>query len=180
MAATRIPRLVSFAAAMLVAAGLVSAVARPASALDFGPSYGGHSDGSVFCDHFNHRIVFNYSARAQVQVVAGSGLYDDIAPASHNQVNVTPEWIEVVAYVKPASGGSWAFVGRNRILLDTVNSATVLHASLPATVGAYWKAGFHVRVAYPGGNWSNWFWEPATPSMSYSGSVSAQYGYCFT
>lgn len=179
-ATPRTSRLISFSVATLATVALLCGVARPAGALNFGPNYGGTSEGSIFCDHVGHRIVFTYTAKAQVQVIAGNGLYDDIAPAAHNQVNVTPEWIEVISYVKPASGGNWTILNRSRVLLNTVNTVNVARFSVPAAAGAYWRAGFHVRVAYPGGAWSNWFWEAATPSMSYSGSVAAQYGYCLT
>jgi len=173
-------RVTVLAAAMVVAIAGLFALAQPARAIDFGPSWGGHSEGTIFCDHVGQRIVFSYSARAQVQVVAGDGLYDDIAPASTNKVVVTAEWIEVAAYVKPASGGNWRLVGTRRVLLNSVNTATVMRITLPATPGAYWKAGFTARVAYPGGGWSNAIWEPATAFMSLSGSVSAQYGVCLT
>jgi hypothetical protein len=180
MSAIRTSRIAGLAVALLTAAGLAAAAANPARALDFGPNNGGHGDPSVFCDHVNHRIVFNYTARAQVQVLAGNGLYDDIAPALHNSVNVTNEWIDVAAYAKPAYGGSWELVGRNHVLLNSANTVYVLRFALPRVAGGYWKVGYSARVAYPGTNWSSWVWEPAVPSMSYSGSVAAQYGYCMT
>ena len=177
-ATPRTSRLISFSVATLATVALlcgVAALRRP----QLRPELRRHLGGLIFCDHVGHRIVFTYTAKAQVQVIAGNGLYDDIAPAAHNQVNVTPEWIEVISYVKPASGGSWTILNRSRVLLNTVNTVNVAVLGAPAA-GAYWRAGFHVRVAYPGGAWSNWFWEAATPSMSYSGSVAAQYGYCLT
>jgi hypothetical protein len=161
----------------LAAAAVVLCTAGMASANVFGPNNGGSGTGYAFCDHVGHRIVFSFYAHPETRVEADDS-YTGISTSGLRTV-VVPEWIEVRAYVK-RSGGRWMFVRTNRALLNRVGSTAVMNVSMPASAGSYWEARFYTRVAYPNGQWSNWVGENAVTTMSYSGSVAAQYGYCLT
>ena len=165
------------AATCSVAAVVALSTFGAANANTFGPNGGGSGTGSVFCDHVGHRITFTFMAHPETRVEADAS-YTGISSAGLNTV-VVPEWIEVAWYVKRAYG-SWSFLGTDRAFLNAASSTTVSRFTLPATQGSYWVAGFYTRVAFPGSPWSRWVWEPATPSMSLSGSVAAEYGYCLT
>ena len=119
-----------------------------AKAITFGPSGHGSGSGYVFCDQIRHELTFNYSAQADTQILMGQNS-SAINVAGTSQLIVSPMWIEVASYVKPASYGSWVLMHDDTLLLNRASNQIVTRLTVPAGRGNYWTAGFYVRVGTP-------------------------------
>ena len=161
----------------IVVACVAGAVTDSAKAIAWGQNGGGYGSGIIACDQVSHQLTFYYTAHAESQLTYIDARYNFGAAST---MVVVPTYIQVLSYVRPASGGSWVPMGNDTVLLNSYGEKIVTKLTVYGGQGKYWQAGFYVRVAYPGGQWGSWYWEPAIPKMSLSGVFSGSYGFCLT
>ncbi len=127
--------------------GLLGIGGAPAgAALSMGPTGSGSMQGSVTCWPVTHQIAVDYSVRPEIRDYSSlNSIMTDI--------RATPEWVDVYAYVKPATSTNWgAPVAHRQVYVD--HQQSVLNFTLRATPGVRYNVGFVVRAAYPGQAWT--------------------------
>jgi hypothetical protein len=158
----------------IVALATLGVGSAPASAtITIGPHGAGNMGGSAYCNMANHTIGFAYNVTPEFTINEG-GLR-----SVTSSMSPTPEWVEVYAYAKLSSSTTWgAPVAHGYSYVD--HNMNVLASTVRAYAGQRYDVGFLARAAYPGGQWTNWLWDPASIYTSYSGSIFAAYPSCLT